>query len=545
MEVSHNYGKPRISDGVDGRFVIVWENNDNAAAPVVMAQVFAANNTPITGAFIVPSYVDKTSRTPDVAMGPDGTFMVVWEGPDLDYATGIQCRSYDANGNPVYNPVSGDNGQFRINALASARYYTPAIGMRSDKSFVVVWPEYYNISSNNPGTRIFGSRRYAGGNPMSGQFQVTPDNPGGYNYKINPDVDVADNGDFTVVWDEGWQDYANTFQVFGIRYNAAQTLITGAFKVNQINSMMDWDGMMSPRVSVAPGGSFVVVWHRYPNFSGPDYITPTPTGGFATVIRRYNSAGAAQGGEFQLNQGFLTNYTSPRGESGYLYNVYPDVACDKDGNFIVVWETTWSSAEKRDDPITLDGAIWGRECNVGGGTITDEFSVNNYQMAHRAIGSQAYPAVTRKAGSGQWVAAWQGPQGIAPDGGPLGIYRLQVTDPNDIRRQPIPSIFWVLNAPLSGNYPQGSNVTVSWFANGIQPGYTVCLCITSDPGWGGTPIWISVGAIPAANGWANWIWNGRNTDGNLVPKGTYYIAGYIWNGSGPTYAHATTTFIIS
>jgi len=509
-----------------------------------MAQVFGPNNVAITSPFVVPSYDDKTSHTPDVAMAPDGTFMVVWQGPDIDFSTGIQCRSYDANGNPIYNPVSGDNGQFRINDLADAYYYKPAIGMRSDKSFVVVWAEYFRISTNNPGRRIFGSRRYAGGNPMSGQFQVSPNTTATGNYKTNPAIDVADNGDFTVVWDDDRTVGGTAYQVYGIRFNAAQNVITGEFRVCDLGSRLGWDGLMSPRVSVAPGGSFVVVWHRYPNFSGPDYITPRPEGGISVVAKRYNSAGVAQGGEFVVNQGFLTSYTTPRGESGYLYNSYPDVACDKDGNFIVVWETTWSSLEKRDDPITQDGALWGREYNAAGAAITNEFCLNNYNLAHRAIGTQAYPAVTREAGSGQWVSAWQGPQGIAPSGGPGGIWRLQVTDPGDVRRQPIPSIFWVLNAPLSGNYLQGSNITVSWYASGIQPGYTVCLCIT--PGADFTnAIWISIGSIAATNGWANWIWNGRDTSGNLVPKGTYYIAGYVWNGSAATYAHATTTFIIS
>jgi hypothetical protein len=471
-----------------------------------MAQVFASDNTAITGAFIVPSYADKTSHVPDVAMAPDGTFRIIWIGPDLDYSEGVQCRSYDASGNPIYNPVSGDNGQFRVNALADTHYYTPAIGMRSDNSFVVTWEEYFNGTGYQG---IYAQRFNAAGAKIGiTNFEVWGTGLGGID-RHTPDIDVADSGNFVIVYRMWGGGGSSDYDIGGQRYDSSGTKSGTEFRVNTtvINTQE------KPRVSVAANGLFVVVWQSY----------AIDGSGWGIYGQRYNAVGAALGGEFLVNTK----------TAAWQWN--PDVACDRDGNFTVVWQ----SYDQPDDPITADYGIVAKSYNSAGVATTGDYVVNNPGLAHRGIGDQEYPAITRKSGSGQWVSAWQGYQGIAPSGGILGIWRSQVSG------SPSPTTSWVLNAPLSGNYLQGSNVTVSWFAVGVQPGFTVCLCITTDPAWGGTPIWISIGIIAATNGWSNWVWDGRDTSGNLVPKGTYYIAGYIWNGSAATYAHASTTFIIS
>jgi hypothetical protein len=56
---------PRISDSINGRFVITWQRGpgfqtdgshyENDPDAVVMAQVFTEYNVPVTDAFIVPT----------------------------------------------------------------------------------------------------------------------------------------------------------------------------------------------------------------------------------------------------------------------------------------------------------------------------------------------------------------------------------------------------------------------------------------------------------------------------------------------------------
>ena len=436
-------------------------------------------------------------------MAVDGTFVVTWRGPDLDYSTGIQARMYDANGVPIVNATTGTTGQFRVNALASATYFTPAIGMRaSDKSFVIVWAE------SKTGTILIYGQRFSAAGAKIGttNFKISTY----VSSKSNPDVDVAGNGDFVVVWNSDNQGLSSFSNVYGQRYNSAGTALGSEFEISSTGSS-DFESVY-PRVSRASNGLFVVVWQRYTDGSG-----------YGVYGQRYNAAGTAQGSEFRANTHTLN------------YQWYPDVACDSDGNFVVVW-----SSFDQDDIITSDYGIIGREYNAAGSAVTGEFILNNPNLEHRGIGDQINPAVTRKAGSGQWVAAWAGYQGIAPSGGVLGIWRLQVTDPSDARRQPIPAVSWTLTAPISGGYPSGSVIPVSWYATGVQTGYTINLAYIDTIDWSGTAHWISVGAIVAYNGWTVWNW-----DTTGVPPGTYYIAGYIWDGASAHYAHATTTFIIT
>jgi len=458
-----------------------------------MAQCFAADGSPTTAQFVVPSYGDPTSFDPTVAMAPDGTFVIAWRGGDLDYSSGIQARMFSAAGVPL-----GD--QFRVNALKDAYYITPSIGMRStDKSFIVIWSEYNEDVHLSYGF-VYGQRFNAAGTKVgASNFRICTSNT---SWKQNGDVDVGDNGNSVVIWNSAQDGY---YAAWAQRLDAFGNKIGSEFKVNTSQNTLSES--VEPRVSVAGNGSFVAAWQRF-----------TDASGYGIYARRYDSSGVAQGNDFLVNQH----------ETNWQWR--PDVACDANGNFAVVWQ----SYNNPDDPITSDYGIIARQYNAAGTATTNEYVVNNPNLEHRGILDQLSPAITRRSGDGKWTCAWYGYQGIAPSGGILGVWHSQVVG------NPLPPIAWNLTAPLSGSYSTGTPVTVSWNASGCQSGYIVNLCYTTDPAWGGTPQWISVGEIPAVNGSSSWEW-----DTTGVPPGTYYIAGYIWNGSAPTYAHAGSTFIIT
>jgi hypothetical protein len=502
-----------VADAFDGRFVITWVRYSQPPSdreqyqynPIVMAQVFNADNTPMTGQFIVPSYADKTSICPDVAMNWDGSFIITWCGPDVDYGIGVQARRFDASGNPI-----GD--QFRVNALANAYYRTPAISVKqgiADGGFMIVWTQYYNVSINPGHYDVYGQRFNASGAKVGAtNFLISTDQS---YQKMNPDIDMSDGGgNVFVVW-EGVKSGAP--DVFGQRLNSTGGLVGGEFQINTSeSSMLNED--LNPRVSVAANGLTVVSYQLF---------AAAGASGFNVYARRYNASGAAQGNDFRVSQ-----YT------GGGYRRWSEPACDRDGNFSICWHSLG-----QDDPITRDYGIMGRTYNAAGTAMTDEYCINNYQLAHRGIDFQMYPAMTRRCSSGQWVCSWNGYQGIAPSGGILGVWRSQVVNVNDIRRQPLPVLWWAMTAPISGTYNVGSNISISWIVTGAQPGYTVCLCYASQPNLSGEEHWITVGEIQAVNGVATWNWN---TTG--ATPGTWYIGGYVWNGSAPTYAFAATSFIL-
>jgi hypothetical protein len=394
-----------------------------------MAQAFSAAGTPVSVQFVVPSYGNPLSKNPAIVMADDGSFfVVVWVGPDNDFTGWNVCgRMYTANGIPM-----GD--QFRISALADAACYTPSVGIRRyTRDFVVVWSEYYNISTNNPGVRVYGQRFNSSATKQGGQFQISPntgaDSSYGWFHKYHPDVDVADNGDFVVVWDDDWRSGQSTFLIYGIRFNASGSQLGNEFQICQNPSMMDSDDYMMPRVSVAADGRFVVAWHKYQDASG-----------FGVYARCFNAGGGATTNEFIVNQ----HQTS--------YQYYPDVGCDRAGNFTIAWH----SYNNPDDPITTDYGIIARQFNAAGGATTDEYCVNNPYLSHRGIGHQYNPAVDRKCGSGRWVTAWWGYRGGAPSGGILGIWHAENAG------NPLPAVTWALSAPTSGTYGQGTLITGDW-----------------------------------------------------------------------------------
>jgi hypothetical protein len=481
----------------------VWENDDNLAAPIVMAQAFNSDGTEATAPFIVPSYANKTSYTPDVAMAYDGTFIVTWRGPDVDFNTGIQVRMYNADGTPKAD-------QFRANILADASYNTPSIAMRSDKTFIVVWSQYDSADMNPEGWLIRGQRFSAAGSKVGNAFLISPktgaDTYGAF-HKINPDIDIADNGNFVVVWDDYRDTLTYSYMPYGKRFNSSGTALGSEFRISTTDNTMQEH--VHPRVSVAANGLFVATWHTY---------IGTGTYAYDVYARRYNASGTAQGNDWRVN-----DHTAN-------YQWYPDVACDRDGNFTIVYES-WNQP---DDPITVDYGVIAKQY-AADGTARSGYIINNPSLEHRGIGDQTNVTVTRKCATGMWSAAWDGLQGIAPDGGVSGIWHSQIVG------SPIPAIAWSFSAPLSGTYSAGTIIPITWTAYGIQSGYTVCLCYSTNASpSGGTKHWISVGEIAATNGTTTWSWNSTG-----AVAGTYYIGGYIWNGSSPTYAWGSSTFIIT
>ncbi len=97
-----------------------------------------------------------------------------------------------------------------------------------------------------------------------------------------------------------------------------------------------------------------------------------------------------------------------------------------------------------------------------------------------------------------------------------------------------------LSGPTSGQFTAGQDVPIQWVAGNVTAGNTISLCIDTDPTWWtGKETWIEIDQVKAANGSGSYTWN---TTG--VAPGTYYVAGYLWNGTAPTYSHLTQSITI-
>ena len=130
-----------------------------------------------------------------------------------------------------------------------------------------------------------------------------------------------------------------SYGVFARRYDAAGNALGDQF---QVDTTSDYDYFADAKSDRS--GNFMVVWHG----------APTGTGQKDILARRFDSAGAALGDEFVVNQ-------ATGGDQ-----LYPSLATDNAGNFIVTWQGP-------DDDFS---GVYARRYDRFGNAVTDEFPVN-------------------------------------------------------------------------------------------------------------------------------------------------------------------------
>ena len=191
--------------------------------------------------------------------------------------------------------------------------------MDADGDFVVVWDSDGSSGTDTSLRSIQGQRYNSAGAAQGGEFQV---NTYTTSRQQIPEVAMDADGDFVVVWVSQGSSGTDTDygSIHGQRYNSAGAAQGGEFQVNTYTT----NSQSRPAVAMDADSDFVVVWQS-------DGSSGTDTEYYSIQGQRYNSAGAAQGGEFQVN----TCTTSAQRD--------PAVALDADGDFVVVWTGDGSS----------------------------------------------------------------------------------------------------------------------------------------------------------------------------------------------------------
>ncbi len=88
-----------------------------------------------------------------------------------------------------------------------------------------------------------------------------------------------------------------------------------------------------------------------------------------------------------------------------------------------------------------------------------------------------------------------------------------------------PAQTFALSGPTSGTFIVGQSVSIQWMAGGVVSGGKISLCYDTDTTFNGNEKWIEIDGVKAADGAGSYTWN---TAG--VAPGTYYIAGYLYDG---------------
>ncbi len=352
----------------------------SAFAAGLAAVRLSAQPTPLPTPFAVISpelqvntYTTGAQSDPDIAAGPNNGFVVVWTGAGQDGSeTGIFGQRFDARGDTL-------GVEFQVNTLTTGSQYEPAIASDAAGNFVVAWSSKPDaaVQDADAFVRCFDANAAALGPELRVNTFLT-------SYQIEPDVAMADDGSFVVVWSsipfmsDPPQD-GNQGGVFGRLYGSAANpcgnASGGEFPINAYTT----GDQRLPAVSInRQEGEFVVVW------TGTGHSDPQ-TDVFGRV---FAANGTPAGGEIQLN------------DSTTGAQLLPDVAERSNGDFVVAWMSLGGGAF---DP----NGVFARTYNAGaGGVLSPELPVNTY-----TTGFQARPRVALSPDGG-FLVAWQG---LGPD----------------------------------------------------------------------------------------------------------------------------------
>ena len=264
--------------------------------------------------------------------------------------------------------------------------------------------------------------------------QAAPGDPLGPEFRVSggafPAVAMDAEGNFVVAWQNVDQ---SGIGIYAQRYDRAGVAQGTEFQVNTYTTLWQSD----PAVAIDADGDFVVAWTSYDQDGDHEGI----------FAQRYDRAGVAQGGEFQVNTFTTDQQINPAVamdaednfvvawesccEGGPNYGVFaqrynrggvaqgpefrvntffttgglPTVAIDADGDFVVAWVSYFQDGDY--------GGIFAQRYNRAGMAQGAEFQVNTY-----TTNSQLYPTVAMDA-DGDFVVAWQS---RSQDGSDWGIY---------------------------------------------------------------------------------------------------------------------------
>jgi hypothetical protein len=262
--------------------------------------------------------------------------------------------------------------EFLVNEYTTGAQWAGSVARLSDGGFVIAW---YGPGSDDA-EGVWARRFNASGLPAGAEFRVNTTTTGN---QWQPSVAPVPGGGFVVAWSSNLQDGSDQ-GVFARRYDTFGAAIGGEFQVNVLTQGRQY----VPRVAVGAAGQFIVTWTSF-NADGNH---------FGVAARRYDAAGAPQGGEFLVNT--FTDYFQSGSSIGF----------DDAGGFVIVW----SSGSSQDGDLA---GVFGQRFDASGARAGGEFRINTY-----TTGWQSTAAVAVN-GDGNFVVTWVS---YGQDGDVSGVY---------------------------------------------------------------------------------------------------------------------------
>ncbi|HEX9940431.1 MAG TPA: hypothetical protein VGG03_00325 [Thermoanaerobaculia bacterium] len=292
-------GFPAVAMGPDGSFVIVWHSG-GARDTAVYGRRFGAAGQPLGDAFPLSAATDGSQYDPAVDVAGDGSFVAVWlQGPEpRGERADVYFRRFDAAGHPLGPEVQVDP------AAAGAEAVEPRVGVDESGSFAVGWLDSGNVFVER---KLLAQRFTAAGAPLGSKFQVNTD----VIATISPlyDMDVAASGELVFVWTSFDADVVDV-GILG-RLFAADGSPGTIFEV----SAFDVHTQERPAVTFGRSGDFFAAWRSI----------GTPRTGNVLFVRRFAADGTPRGDKIEIVR------------SRHIGFDYPAVALDEAGRGVIAW----------------------------------------------------------------------------------------------------------------------------------------------------------------------------------------------------------------
>lgn len=356
---------PAVAADGAGNFVVAWQGNGPGDADGIVAQRFSAAGVASGGEIQVNTSTIASHSNPAVAMDADGDFVVVFDTfNSANSSIDVFARRFNAAG-------VAQGATILVNTYVNSTQRDPAVALDPAGNFVVVWTSFGQDGSSYG---IYAQRYNAAGTAQGTEFRV---NQTTAQEQDKPVVATDATGRFVVAWESTSQD--GSFEgIVARRFDASGLPLGDELVVNGYTT----NGQRLPGLDVDAAGNFAIAWQS----SGQD------GSGLGVYARRYDSAGVAQGGEFQVN-------TTTTGDQAA-----PVVALDS-GALVIAWQSSLQDGSGQ--------GIYG-QCFTSAGVATGgEVRLNTYTS-----NDQAAPALVKGLGT-SLVAVWQSTN---QDGSLAGVY---------------------------------------------------------------------------------------------------------------------------
>lgn len=175
---------PAVARDAAGNLVVVWQNEESGESRNVYYRLYDSDGDPLGAGDLATSTVATDQKSPDVAMQPNGEFIITWQSFQQDGDNwGIYGRRFHANGTAVA-------AEFRLNWNTAGSQTEPSVAVATDGTFVVA---YRDTAHGGIVGRAFGPSDSAFG----GDFPISTPTPFD---EAAPAIAMTDTGDFAVVW---------------------------------------------------------------------------------------------------------------------------------------------------------------------------------------------------------------------------------------------------------------------------------------------------------------------------------------------------------